>query len=72
MIDQGEGIGPDELAIIFDAYARASTRTGGGTGLGLTLSKRLARMLGGDLSVTSTLGEGAHFTLTVARYLDSS
>ncbi len=72
VIDQGEGIGPDELAIIFDAYARASTRTGGGTGLGLTLSKRLARMLGGDLSVTSTLGEGAHFTLTVARYLDSS
>ena len=70
VIDEGEGIGPDELAIIFDAYARASTSTGGGTGLGLTLSRRLARMLGGDLYVQSQLGQGAHFTLRIPRRMD--
>ena len=71
VIDHGEGIGPEELAIIFDAYARAETRTGGGTGLGLTLSRRLARLLGGDLSVESQLGAGARFTLTVQRFMPS-
>ena len=70
VIDEGEGIGPEELAIIFDAYARASTSTGGGTGLGLTLSRRLARMLGGDLYVQSQLGQGAHFTLRIPRHID--
>lgn len=69
VIDRGEGIGPQELAIIFDAYVRAETRAGGGTGLGLTLSSRLARLLGGDLAVSSQLGKGAHFTLTVPRHL---
>jgi len=67
VIDRGEGIGSDELAIIFDAYVRATSGTGGGTGLGLTLSRRLARMLGGDLTVASQLGHGARFTLMIAR-----
>lgn len=69
VVDRGEGIGPEELAIIFDAYGRAKTNAGGGTGLGLTLSRRLARMLGGDLTVQSDLGRGARFTLTILRSL---
>ncbi len=69
VVDRGEGIGPEELAIIFDAYGRAKTNAGGGTGLGLTLSRRLARMLGGDLTVQSDLGKGARFTLKMLRYL---
>jgi PAS domain S-box-containing protein len=72
VIDQGEGIGVDELSIIFDAYVRATSGTGGGTGLGLTLSRRLARMLGGDLTVASQLGHGARFALTIARNLPST
>lgn len=65
VIDRGEGIGQKELAIIFDAYARAQTSTGGGTGLGLTLSRRLARLLGGDLTVKSELNKGSTFVLTL-------
>ncbi len=70
VIDEGEGIGPEEMAIIFDAYERASTSAGGGTGLGLTLSRRLARILGGDLYVRSQLGQGAHFTLRIPRHME--
>ena len=69
VIDTGEGIGPEESAIIFDAYKRANSNAGGGTGLGLTLSRRLAHMLGGDLSVQSVRGKGATFTLIIDRYL---
>jgi len=68
VIDKGEGIGPEETAIIFDAYKRADSKAGGGTGLGLTLSRRLAQMLGGDLSVESVHGKGATFTLIIDRY----
>jgi signal transduction histidine kinase len=67
--DQGEGISPEQQEIIFDAFARANSKAGGGTGLGLTLSRRLAVMLGGDIEVRSALGKGARFTVTIARYL---
>ncbi|MFB3112279.1 MAG: ATP-binding protein, partial [Gemmatimonadales bacterium] len=62
-------ISPEQQEVIFDAFARANSRVGGGTGLGLTLSRRLAVMLGGDLTVQSRLGEGARFTVTIGRYL---
>ena len=44
VVDRGEGISPEQQAIIFDAFARAESKVGGGTGLGLTLSRRLAKM----------------------------
>lgn len=69
VVDRGEGISPEQQAIIFDAFARADSKVGGGTGLGLTLSRRLAIMLGGDIAVQSKLGKGARFTLTIARNL---
>jgi signal transduction histidine kinase len=68
VIDRGEGIPTKEQQIIFDAYARAESGHGGGTGLGLTLSRRLARMLGGDIGVKSVLAKGATFTVKIRRY----
>ncbi len=64
--DTGVGIPGDELARIFDEFHRADstrTRLRRGTGLGLTISRRLARALGGDVTVESELGVGSTFTL---------
>jgi ammonium transporter len=62
--DTGVGIGPDELGKIFDEFHRADTaRRRRGTGLGLTISRRLARALGGDVTVESRVGSGSTFML---------
>jgi ammonium transporter len=64
--DTGVGIPGDELGRIFDEFHRAdmaSTRGRRGTGLGLTISRRLARALGGDVTVESRVGVGSTFTL---------
>ncbi|MDR0856433.1 MAG: response regulator [Clostridiales bacterium] len=65
--DTGIGIGPAQQARLFHAFEQAestTTRKYGGTGLGLTISKRIAVLLGGDLTVSSVPGEGSVFTLT--------
>src|SRR5438552_1185004 len=64
--DTGQGIPADKLLSIFDPFVQAETghaRTREGSGLGLTISRRLARWMGGDLTVKSKLGEGSTFTL---------
>lgn len=64
--DSGIGIAPDQHEAIFDPFVQgdqAHTRTRGGTGLGLAISRRLARLMGGELTVESTPGAGACFTL---------
>ena len=64
--DTGSGISTDDLQAIFEPFVQAEsgpTRTRGGSGLGLTIGQRLARAMGGDLTVKSTVGEGSSFSL---------
>ena len=66
--DTGIGISADQLAHIFDAFHQVDsthTRAQGGTGLGLAISRRLARLMGGDLTVQSSPNVGSEFTLWV-------
>jgi len=72
VVDHGEGIAPEQQGVIFEAFERAGKQTERGTGLGLALSRKLARLLGGDLRVESQLGHGARFFLKVPRYFGPS
>ena len=68
--DSGVGIAAEKLDAIFEPFVqleRNFSSTHEGTGLGLSISRDLARRMGGDLSVASTLGQGAAFTLTLPR-----
>ncbi len=71
--DTGIGIPPDRLHAVFKQFEQAdnsTTRQFGGTGLGLAISRQLALLMGGDISVSSGLGEGSVFTvdLTLEKY----
>ena len=64
--DTGIGISGDAQDVVFDEFRQVDgsvTRRYGGSGLGLALSRRLARLLGGDITVQSTLNEGSTFTV---------
>jgi two-component system sensor histidine kinase/response regulator len=66
--DTGVGIPPDKLQVIFESFSQvdsSTTRQYGGTGLGLTISRRLVEIMGGRIWVESELGAGSsfHFTL---------
>lgn len=66
--DTGIGIAADRLAAIFEGFTQAessTTRRFGGTGLGLAISRRLVRLMGSELQVQSTPGQGSHFHFTV-------
>ena len=68
--DSGIGISPKDQDVIFEDFRQADdspTRQYTGAGLGLAICRRLATMLGGELSVRSALGEGSTFTLVLPR-----
>jgi two-component system sensor histidine kinase/response regulator len=72
--DTGIGIPDDKLALIFGAYDQADAFTAiqyGGTGLGLAISKKLCELMGGCITVTSTVGEGSRFTMHLPLGIDS-
>ena len=71
--DTGIGMTPGQLEKLFVAFTQADASTSrkyGGTGLGLAISKRFCEMMGGDLTVESTLGEGSLFTAWLPRKVE--
>jgi signal transduction histidine kinase len=72
--DTGIGLTAEQQAKLFQDFTQADSLTArryGGTGLGLALSRRLARMMGGDLTVTSEAGKGSVFTVQLPASADS-
>jgi PAS domain S-box-containing protein len=69
IIDTGIGLADDQIARLFQPFEQADksmNRKFGGTGLGLRISKRLAKILGGDITVSCTLGSGCVFSASIA------
>ena len=68
VVDTGIGIAPESQSRIFSAFTQAeanTTRRFGGTGLGLVISTRLIRLMGGELRLSSALGQGSTFSFTL-------
>ena len=70
VIDQGLGIEQDDIARIFEEFVQVSESKQPGTGLGLPISRRLAQLLDGSLTVRSVPGEGSAFSLTLPASLE--
>jgi PAS domain S-box-containing protein len=72
VIDTGIGMSPQQISTIFNPFTQAdesTTRRYGGTGLGLTITRKLCLMMGGDLSVESEMGQGSTFTMRLPQKL---
>lgn len=68
--DQGEGLTEEQQARVFEKFERLGRSGDGGSGLGLYISRRLARAMDGDLTVESAPGQGARFTLELPAFDD--
>ena len=72
VIDTGIGMTPEQIANVFDEFTQAdssTTRKYGGTGLGLPISRHFAQMMGGDINITSTPGEGSKFQVRLPSHV---
>ena len=68
VVDTGIGMTPEQVGRLFAAFAQAEAATArdyGGTGLGLAITRHFCRMLGGDVTVESSRGQGSTFTITL-------
>jgi signal transduction histidine kinase len=70
VVDQGVGIAKDDMSRIFEEFVQVSESKQPGTGLGLPISRRLAQLLDGALSVHSEPGQGSRFRLTLPATLE--
>ncbi len=70
VIDEGVGIAPEDIPRIFEEFVQVSESKQPGTGLGLPISRRLAQLLDGSLTVYSTPGQGSTFRLTLPASLE--
>jgi signal transduction histidine kinase len=61
--DQGQGLSADQQGVAFEKFERLGRTDSGGSGLGLYIARRLARVMDGELTVESAPGQGARFTL---------
>jgi signal transduction histidine kinase len=61
--DTGPGLSSEQIRALFEEFKRFAPGVEGGTGIGLAISRTLARLLGGDITVVSTVGQGSTFTL---------
>ena len=69
--DTGIGMTPEQQAKLFEEFSQADATTAqkfGGTGLGLAITRKLARMMGGDVTVTSEPGKGSVFTVRLSAH----
>jgi signal transduction histidine kinase len=74
VIDTGIGIAPEQISDLFEKFTvvhDSSTSKYGGTGLGLALSQKLCRLMGGDILVESKVGEGSRFTIRIPLVYDA-
>ena len=72
--DTGIGMTPEQMDKLFQEFSQAYSGTAakyGGTGLGLTISKRFCQMMGGDITVKSTPGKGSTFTIRLPRIVNA-
>lgn len=65
VIDQGDGIAPEKTEKVFEKFERLGRSGDGGSGLGLYISRKLARAMGGELAVCNNAGGGACFVLSL-------
>ena len=75
MADTGIGMTAEQQAKLFEEFSQADASTAqryGGTGLGLAITRKLARMMGGDVTVASELGKGSVFTVRLPTSADAS